>query len=184
MDVKSLAENIARLRKERGVGLRELGRKAGLSAAALSAIEKGESSPTLATFYKILKALQTDFVEFFSDSEPRDASPVFRAKGMQMIEDAMHQCVFLFPRRPDIRFEMFHETITPSGAAREWEEYDFDVGGTVLSGGPLRLEIENVGAWSLKKGDAFHVKRGQKHRVANTGRLPVKLITVVTPPRY
>jgi transcriptional regulator with XRE-family HTH domain len=184
MDVKTLGRNIARLRKKMGAGLRELSRKAGMSAASLSAIEKGESSPTIATLYKVLKALDTDFAEFFSSGAGADASPVFRARDMQQIEDAVHRCVFLFPRRGDIRFEMFRENLAPSTTKREWEVYDFDVGGTVLSGGPLRIEIENAGVFTIKKGDAFHIRRGLRHCVTNAGRRAVEMITVVTPPRY
>jgi transcriptional regulator with XRE-family HTH domain len=184
MDVKTIGRMIARLRKEMGAGLRELSRKADMSAAALSAIEKGESSPTIATLYKVLKALETDFAEFFSSNGAGDSSPAFRAADMHTIEDASHKCIFLLPRRADIRFEMFRETLAPSDAGREWEVYDFDVGGTVLSGGPLRIEIEGAGAFTITKGDAFHIKRGLRHCVTNVGRRPVEMITVVTPPGY
>ena len=62
---KDIGELIQDLRTEKGVSLRALSRKAGLSPASLSSIEKGKGNPTLATFHKLLKGLGTDFAQFY-----------------------------------------------------------------------------------------------------------------------
>jgi len=183
MDVKDMCKYLVRLRKERGIGLRELSRMSGLSPSSLSAIEKGQSSPTLATLHKVLKALGTDFAEFFSNSD-LDKSPVFRAGDMRTIEDKHRKYVLLFPKREDMRFEMVYETIFPTEKESEWEIHDFDIGGVVLEGGPVRFEIEKEGEWVMKKGDGFYVKAGLKHRATNQGDRPLNLIMVAAPPRY
>ena len=184
MDVADCGRHIVQLRKERGIGLRELSRTAGLSPASLSAIEKGQSSPTLATLHKVLKALETDFAEFFAGAPGMDDSPAFHAADMRTIEDIHRRYVLLFPKRDDLRFEMIHETIAQSETESEWEIHDFDMGGLVLEGGPVGLEIEGEGEWTLNEGDAFYVKAGLKHRATNLGDKPLNLITVAHPPRY
>ena len=183
MDVKDMCKYLVRLRKERGIGLRELSRTAGLSPSSLSAIEKGQSSPTLATLHKVLKALETDFAEFFSKSD-LDKSPVFRAGDMRTIEDKHRKYILLFPKRDDLRFEIVHETIALTETESEWEIHDFDIGGVILESGSIRLEIEGEGEWVMKKGDGFYVKAGLKHRATNLGDGPLHLITVAAPPRY
>ena len=167
-----------------GFGLRELSRLAGISPASLTAIEKGTSSPTLATLHKILKALGTDFADFFSQSTEQALTPVFAGKDMQCLADEHREYVFLLPKHRDIRFEMIHEKIAASEKESEWEVHDCDVGGFIFSGGPARLEIEGVGEWTLKKGDAFYVNAKLKHRIINLGISAMKQITVMDPPRY
>ena len=184
MDPKELGRNLIQLRTERGVSLREAARRAEISPASLSAIEKAQSSPTLATLSKILKALGTGFADFFSAVPEANESPVFHPAEMRTIEDAHRKYVLLFPKRSDLKFEMVHETIAPAEAETEWEVHDCDLGGIVLQGGPARLEIEGRGAWPLRRGDVFYVKAGLRHRAINLGRRPLKQITVWSPPKY
>jgi len=183
MEPKDIGSRLYQARKRAGTGLRQLARLAGLSPAALSAIEKGASSPTLATLHKVLKAMRSDFAEFFS-GQSADYCPVFPAGGMRTIEDARRRYVLLFPNQRDLRFEMVHETISPAERRGEWEVHDIDLGGQILEGGPARLEVDKVGAWTLRAGDAFYIRAGQRHRLSNRSDSPLKLITVADPPRY
>ena len=184
MDLKQLGRTIRRLRMDAGIGLRALSRMANISPASLTAIEKGDTSPTLATLHKVLKALSTDFSEFFANSAERPHTAVFSSKEMHSIADGQREYVFLFPKCPDMRFQMVRETIAPNETESEWEVHDFDVGGVILSGGPARLEIEETGQWTLRKGDSFYIKAGFKHRLINLGKRALKQITVMDPPRY
>lgn len=184
MNSTELGQNLVRLRTERGASLRQVARRAEISPASLSAIEKARSSPTLATLNKILKALGTGFAEFFATAPETPESPVFHPAQMRTIEDAHRKYVLLFPKRNDLKFEMVHETIAPTETESEWEVHDCDMGGIVLQGGPARLEIEGQGAWILQRGDVFYVKAGLRHRAVNLGRGPLKQITVWHPPKY
>lgn len=184
MDSKGIGQSIRELREEAGVGLRELGRLAEVSAASLNAIEKGQTNPTLATLHKILKALGTDFAEFFTNSAQRNGEPVFARKDMKVAVDAHREYVFITPKKPGLRFQMVHETIGARERRTEWEVHDCDVGGVILSGGPARLEIDGQGCWILRKGDSFYVKAGSRHRLINTGKRTIRQITVMDPPKY
>lgn len=184
MDAKALGEHVRCLREKADLGLRELSRRAEIAPASLSAIEKGASSPTLATLHKVVKALGTDFQEFFATSAQMNSSPIFRAADMRAAEDMHREYLFLLPKREDIRFEMLMETFSPTEKDPAWEKSDCDFGGVILEGGPVRMEIEGVGEWTLHKGDSFYVKAGQTHRGTNLGETPMKMITVWHPPRY
>lgn len=184
MQPSELGRHIRRLRREAGLGLRELSRSADMSAATLSAIEQGKSSPTLVNLHKVLRALGTDFAGFFAASPGSDDAPVFPAKGMKAIEDAHRRYVLLLPKRADIRFEVLHETLAFRGAQSVWETHDCDVAGVVLAGGPARLEIDGSGQWPVRRGDAFYIKAGLRHRVCTEGRKALELITIWYPPRY
>lgn len=60
-----ISERLKELREERGLSIRALGRISGLSANALSVIERGLSSPSVSTLYKISTALEIPVTAFF-----------------------------------------------------------------------------------------------------------------------
>ena len=179
-----LGELIRECRKQASMTLRKLSDKAGVSPASLSAIEHGRSSPTLATLHKLLRAMDTDFAEFFANADALKQEPVFQGSQMHAVEDAHRRYVLLLPRRDDLQFQMIRETISPAELEGEWEVHDVDMGGVLLEGGPLCLEIEGVGQWEVQAGDAFYVSAGRKHRASNQGDRPAQLITVAYPARY
>jgi transcriptional regulator with XRE-family HTH domain len=181
---RGFGARLLQLRTRQGVSLRELSRRANLSASSLSAIEKECSSPTLATLQRILQALGASFADFFGTPAETATGPVYRADAMSTIRDPHRIYTLLFPRREDVRFEMIHETLSPREAAPEWETHTFDVGCVLLKGGPMKLEIDGRGEWRVRRGDAFYIKAGEKHRARNEGAGDAVQITIMCPPRY
>lgn len=184
MNANTYGQDILRLRQRQGISLRELSRRADLSPASLSAIENGKVSPTLITLHKILAALGTSFAAFFTTEQTGRAESVFFSQQMQSIEGKERQYTMLLPKRDDIHVEMIREIFLPGAKRTTWETHEIDIAGTILQGGPLRLEIETQGEWKLNAGDAFYIKAGQKHRAINESSQAIRLLSVFTPPRY
>jgi len=65
------------LRVERGLSMRALARKSGLSANALSMIERGRSSPSVSTLYKLAGALEVPITCMFRE-ELQGSNVVFK----------------------------------------------------------------------------------------------------------
>jgi transcriptional regulator with XRE-family HTH domain len=61
----NISERLRAFREERDLSIRALGRLSGLSANALSVIERGLSSPSVSTLYKIATALEIPMTAFF-----------------------------------------------------------------------------------------------------------------------
>ena len=184
MELDDLGKEIQVLRAQKNIGLRELARLTDMSPASIVAIEKGTTSPNMASLNKILKALGSTFSDFFSAPVKESEIPVFLSKDMTNIRDEYRECIFLFPRRNDMRFTMCNETILSGEGDYDWEIHDCDIGGTITAGNSIELEIENIGKWSLKKGDSFYIKAKQKHRLLNKGKSKLKMITTMDPPKY
>jgi transcriptional regulator with XRE-family HTH domain len=185
MAPEEIIKYLVQLRKRRGVSLRELARRADVAPASLSAIEKGRSSPTLATLHKLLNAMGTDFASFVSGLAPQSpGSPVYGRADMQTLSDKHRTYTFLFPKRDDLKLQMVHEVIRVSEKESEWEAHRFDLGCLLLEGGPLRLEIDGVGSWAVNAGDAFYVKQGRRHRATNVGQSDARLVSTMVPPLY
>jgi transcriptional regulator with XRE-family HTH domain len=184
MEKHELGLALHALRTQKQIGLRRLARMAEISPASLIAMEKGTTSPTLATLNKVLKALGSTFRDFFSNQMVDSRTPIFPALSMSTVTDAHREYTLVFPKRADMRFEMILENIAPCEQEVEWEIHDCDLGGVILSGEKAALEIEAVGRWELSKGDGYYVPAGKKHRLTNGGKKPLKQITVFAPPRY
>ena len=63
-----VGSRLRQLREERGLSLRALARASGLSANALSMIERGRTSPSVSTLYKLSTALGVPVTAFFRAS--------------------------------------------------------------------------------------------------------------------
>lgn len=92
---KMAGECLARARREAGLSLRELARRAGTSHATLSAYERGTKSPTLLTFLRIIEAC-----DFAVDMcyRPRIRQSHGVARGQELVE--VLRLAAQFPGRP------------------------------------------------------------------------------------
>ncbi len=62
-----VATSLRELREARGISMRALATKSGLSANALSMIERGKTSPSVSTLYKLADALGVSITAFFGE---------------------------------------------------------------------------------------------------------------------
>lgn len=82
-DQEALSVNISKrlreIREKRGLSIRALGRLSGLSANALSVIERGKSSPSVSTLFKVASALEIPIVTFFEEDPSENDIVLIRA---------------------------------------------------------------------------------------------------------
>lgn len=71
--VVDVGMRLRQLRQERGQSMRTLAKVSGLSTNALSMIERGRSSPSVSTLYKIAAALGVPVTAFFRTEPPRES---------------------------------------------------------------------------------------------------------------
>jgi len=178
-----VGQRIQMLRKQCGLSIRQLAKLAGVTPGIISCIERGKNSPSLATLQKILGALGTDLASFFTGEPEQREGPVFAREHMRRVSDQERNYTIVFPRSSNIAVEMFDEHIYPAGRRPEFEKLECDVAGYIISG-TLVLEIKGRGRETLRPGDAFYIRKGQRHRGFAAGEEPVRLITVYHPPTY
>ena len=76
-ELVDVGQRLRILREERGISMRALARRSGLSANALSMIERGLTSPSVSTLNKLATALEVPITAFFRQ-EPVREQIVFR----------------------------------------------------------------------------------------------------------
>ncbi|MBN2270002.1 MAG: helix-turn-helix domain-containing protein [Sedimentisphaerales bacterium] len=182
MNTGDLGQRIAILRKRCRLSIRKLAETAKVTPGIVSSIERGKTSPSIATLQKILSALDSDLATFFSGNEAAQQMPFLLRERMRTVSDRERSYTIVFPRRDDLAVEMFDEQLSPSRRHPPYEILKCDVAGYVLSG-KLAIEIKGKTKKVLRPGDAFYLTKGQEHRGYAVDE-PVRLITVYSPARY
>ena len=106
---KSIAQHMKSIRKVRGLSLDKTAQVTGVSKAMLGQIERGESSPTIATLWKIATGLECSFSSFLSDDSIEPSSQYADNK---FANDPNVTIKTLFPFNSVTQFEMFELCLT------------------------------------------------------------------------
>ena len=168
-----LAQRLKGLRAERGWSLDAAARETGVSKAMLGQIERGESSPTVATLWKIATGFRVSFSSFIEPTPDAQDETLYRVADdirQQPAGEGM-QVAPLFPYEGRFGFELFELTLLP-GYQRESEPHEHGVTEhvIVISG---TMEVLVDGEWcSLDQGEAVRFAADRPHGYRNLGIAP------------
>ena len=163
-----LSFTLKRLRQQLGWSLAQAAKQTGVSKAMLGQIERGESSPTIATLWKIASGFDSS-LSFFLEPKPEESQgTLLRSADLlrqQPASDAM-LVSSLFPFEQRFGFEMFELTLLP-GYERLSEPHAVGVTEhVVVLSGVLELLIN--GDWvTLEKGAAVRFSADRSHGYRN-----------------
>jgi len=164
-----LAGNLKRLREERRLSLDMAAEATGVSKSMLGQIERGESSPTIQTVWKIANGLRVSFSSLVEP--PESDTRVVSLAGIQPIlgDEGRFRVYSLFPYREDTRFEIM--TVELDGGAYSFSEAHAP--GTVeyLLVVEGRIEIcTGDEKRSLRAGDSMRYRADRPHYYQNLGK--------------
>ena len=168
-----LAQRLKGLRAERGWSLDAAARETGVSKAMLGQIERGESSATVATLWKIATGFRVSFSSFIEPTPDALDETLYRVADdirQQPAGEGM-QVAPLFPYEGRFGFELFELTLLP-GYQRESEPHEHGVTEhvIVISG---TMEVLVDGEWrSLDQGEAVRFAADRPHGYRNLGIAP------------
>ena len=168
-----------KLREERGMSIRELARQSGLSANAISLIERGRTSPSVSTLYLLSEAMEIPITTFFETIE-RNHEIVFR-KGTERTRVSFSRGVWeglggeMFKGRVQ-PFALTLETGAnsgPSSIVHSGHEF------VVCLRGQLEYQVEDK-IYLLEAGDSLLFQAYLEHRWRNPGPLVTNAIFVLS----
>ncbi|MGY5452388.1 helix-turn-helix domain-containing protein [Agarivorans sp. MS3-6] len=169
-----LAQMLKTKRQQKQWSLTKAAQETGVSKAMLGQIERGESSPTIATLWKIAGGFNTSLSYFIepslSDSQHSEVRSAEQLR-QQPASDSMLVAT-LFPFDPHYGFEMFELTLLP-GYERLSEAHEPGVSEhiVVISG---EMEVLIKGQWiPLSKGQAIRFAGDQEHGYRNLSQQAV-----------
>jgi len=111
----NLAHRLRSLRKERGWSLELASQKTGVSKAMLGQIERGESSPTIATLWKVATGFEVSFSSFVEENQASLPSLLHRKQKLQGMhqDDDKIRVLSIFPFDEKTGFEVFIIDLLP-----------------------------------------------------------------------
>ncbi|HEY1480198.1 MAG TPA: XRE family transcriptional regulator [Gaiellales bacterium] len=171
---------IKRLREGMQLSLRDLSARSGVSAPMLSQVERGETSPTLATAGRIASGLELTLSQLLRlDEAP--AAAVVRATDRPVSGSGPHRVSLLTPDMPGQRVTVAEHDLAPGseipGADARHEPGSREV--CVVLEGEVRLEVDGQ-TYDLARGDSVTFDSDLEHRLSNPGSQPARFLSVLT----
>ncbi len=167
------------LREERGISMRALARRSGLSANALSMIERALTSPSVSTLNKLATALEVPITAFFRQEPVREQVVFRKAADRTQVPFERGLIEGLGGEAFVGRVEAFLLTMEaggssgPHGMIHTGHELVFCLRGT------LEYEVDEQ-RYLLEPGDTLIFAAQLMHRWRNPGNTPTNVIVMIS----
>jgi transcriptional regulator with XRE-family HTH domain len=167
------------LRTERGLSMRALARLSGLSTNALSMIERGKTSPSVSTLYKLSEALEVPITAFFRTEPPREAIVFRKSDARSRVEFQRGLWEGLGGESFVGRVEPFMLTLEggatsgPHSLVHSGHEF------VICLKGILEYEVEEQ-RYTLQPGDSLLFASKLRHRWRNPGKTVANVMFVLS----
>lgn len=112
-----LPARLKEARRDQGLSLDAVAKLSGVSRSMVSQIERGESSPTIATLWNLTRALQVDFAGLLDAVPVTDQIEVLRSDQVPTIDNMGEGCRILILSPPEQagRNEVYELRLSPGG---------------------------------------------------------------------
>jgi transcriptional regulator with XRE-family HTH domain len=161
-----VGRHIRAIRESRGLSLRALGGRCGLSPNAISLIERGENSATVGSLHALATALGVSVSDFFRE-EPASAIVLTRAAERVRTESGGMRLESLGSGLADQRVEPFMMTLEP-GSGLEAPVSHMGEEFIHLLAGEIEYRVDGR-VFALAAGDSLLFKAALPHRFHNVG---------------
>lgn len=176
---------IRELRKIKKLTLTQLAQAAEISVGYLSQIERNQSKLPIGVLKKLSDVLGVHMNWFFNGNmqAPSEERNIIVRKarrrrltftGLGIVEELLS---------PNLAgpLELLLSTVEPGADSGEYS-HDGNEAGIVIAG-ELDLWVDGR-RFRLEEGDSFSFDSTSQHRCANPGKVPAKVVWVITPPHY
>ncbi|PKO19069.1 MAG: DNA-binding protein [Chloroflexi bacterium HGW-Chloroflexi-10] len=169
-----VARNLKRIRDEKKLSLDKLSELTGVSKSMLGQIERGDSSPTIATMWKISNGLKISFSNLI-EIQQTDIQMVQRAEIQPLLADESRYRVYpFFPIESDRRFEVYVIEIEPGGSLNAEPHPDGTQEFVTVFQGELIMLVDEQ-EFLIKEGDGIRFRADRPHGYRNNGATCLKI---------
>lgn len=175
----NVASSLREMREARGISMRNLATRSGLSANALSMIERGKTSPSVSTLYKLADALGVSITAFFGTANERKQAVFLKSDSRSRISFTRGVFEDLGAAQFSGRVEPFMLTLE-SGASsgngnisHTGHEFVFCLRGR------LEYFVDNE-YFELEPGDSLLFESKLRHRWKNPGNSVTTVLIIIS----
>lgn len=175
----NIGERVRELREARNISMRTLATKSGLSANALSIIERGKASPSVSTLYKLADALGVSITTFFGSETDRRQVVFLKSDARARISFTRGVFEGLGGEQFIGRVEPFMLTLEnsansgPQSMSHTGHEFVFCLRGE------LEYQVERQ-VYQLSPGDSLLFAAQLKHRWKNPGKTVATALIIIS----
>ena len=168
-----ISNTLKHLRHQRGWSLDVTSQKTGVSKAMLGQIERGESSPTIATLWKIASGFDASFSSFIEELQPSQADFIHRKQDLKQMhkQDDKIRVMPIFTYDDYLGFEVFIIELLP-GCEHLSPPHQKDVVEhiIVVSG---EIEVLINATWrTVKQNEGLRFSADKPHGYRNVAAIP------------
>ncbi|OKL36729.1 helix-turn-helix domain-containing protein [Domibacillus mangrovi] len=173
-----IAKNLKALRVDKKLSLERVAELTGVSKTMIGQIERGQSSPTITTIWKIANGLKISFTSLINTPQP-DTTVILKREVQPLYEDNGKYRVYpYFPFQDDRRFEVYGVEIEKGGFlsadshGKGTEEF------LTVFDGELIVSINNI-EYTVKSGDSIRFNADRPHNYYNSGDTLTRLSMMI-----
>jgi transcriptional regulator with XRE-family HTH domain len=178
----TVGPRVRSLREARGLSLRDLAARSGVSAPMLSQVERGETSPTLAVAGKIAAGLSLSLSQLLRLDEGTHVAVVRKAERRSVRRNG-HRYEELTPGLPGDRASVTHHTLRAGARTGGTGDAPLHAAGSretvVVERGRLAVTVDGD-RHELAEGDSITFDADLPHHFENPGRGETGFFAVVT----
>lgn len=176
----NIGAKINQLRKKNGLTQEELANRCELSKGFISQVERGLTSPSIATLSDIVECLGTDLKNFFNETVQEKI--VFSKSDIFEKEGEKNKIDWLIPNAQKNAMEPILIHLEQGGQSilqgpHEGEEFGYVLSGTIY------IYLGNK-RYKAKKGDSFYFRPTSDHYLKNAGKTKATILWIATPPSF
>ncbi|MBJ8151717.1 MULTISPECIES: helix-turn-helix domain-containing protein [Bacillus cereus group] len=169
-----LAKNLKSIREKEKLSLEKVSQLTGVSKTMIGQIERGDSSPTITTIWKIANGLKVSFTSLINNPKP-DTKVVLRNDVQVLSEDNGKYKVYpSFPFQDDRNFEIYMVEIDTEGKLSSEAHKEGTEEFITVFEGKLTIDINDC-QYTLNNGDSIRFKADRPHTYTNSGRTLTRL---------
>jgi transcriptional regulator with XRE-family HTH domain len=177
-------EKIRTIRERRGLTLREVALKAGVSESLVSQIERNKVSPAIDTLLALADALDLDLEYLFADYRRDRSIHIVHKKDRNSFTrpGVFYERLAQVEGKNDIGIEAYIISIEPGSktGSTEYGHQGWELG--VVESGRAEITIGNQ-TYTLEPGDSASFRSDAPHVLANSGKDVLRVFWVITPPK-
>ncbi len=177
----AVGARIRALREAMGLSLRDLAERSGVGAQTLSQVERGETSPTLASAAKIAAGLELTLSQLLRLDEGQHVA-LSRASGRRRYERGGHRFEELTPPLPGQRADVSLHVLEPGATTGGRTDPPMHEPGSretaVVTAGTLALVVDGS-RYELREGDSVTFDADLPHHFENDGEDPTEFFAVI-----
>lgn len=180
-----LGERIKKRREQLNLQLGELASRIGVSASAMSQIEKAKSFPSIITLKNIAESLHTTVGELIGENESLANNPVVKRDEMEFVDQNKSGTTFYLLSQHDVNKQMDTYLIRFSKSSSLEGRFSGGVGQIfchVLSG-QVRFELEDK-TYLMMPGDSIYFNARSRFDIVNYADSLSEALWVQSPPNF